>query len=326
MKKSKILSLVLALVSLVVLTACGNKEAKESGEAEVFEIGINQLATHPALDAVRDGFMEGLKEEGIQANFDVKDAGGQIPVAGEISNKFVSDGKDLIFAIATPAAQSAKQATGDIPILFSAVTDPVEVGLVDSWEEPGGNITGTSDESPIRDQIGLFKELDPDIKTIGIIFSTTEANSQVQIDQVEEIGKEVGLKVETIGINNINDVAQAADSIIPKVDGIYTITDNTVASAVNVVAQKASEAGLMTVGAEKAHVEGGILITDGISYFELGKQSAKMASEILKGKNPSEIPVEKAREISKTVNAKTMEKLNLDKNLEIFQGSEFIGE
>lgn len=326
MKKSKIISLAFVFVFVVVLTACGKSDAGTSGDQEVFEIGINQLATHPALDAVREGFVEGLEEEGIEANFDVKDAGGQIPVAGEISNKFVSDGKDLIFAIATPSAQSAKQATTDIPILFSAVTDPVEVGLVNSWEAPGGNITGTSDESPIREQLELFKELDPEIETIGIIFSTTEPNSQIQIDRVEEIGKEIGLKVETIGINNINDVAQAADSIIPKVDAIYTITDNTVASAINVVAQKATDAGLITIGAEEAHVEGGILITDGISYFELGKQSAKMASEILKGKNPGEIPVEKAEEISKTINVKTMEKLNLDRDLDIFQGSEFIGE
>lgn len=325
MKKSRVLSVVSALVLAFILTACGGQEAKDSGDKQVVDIGVNQLATHPALDAVRDGFMEGLKEEGIEANVDVKDAGGQIPVAGEISNKFVSDGKDLIFAIATPAAQSAKQATTDIPVLFSAVTDPVEVGLVDSLERPGGNVTGTSDESPIREQLELFKALDPDIKTIGIVFSTTEPNSQVQIDRVEELGKELGLKVETIGIDNINDVAQAVDSILPKVDAIYTITDNTVASAINIVAQKATDAGKITVGAERAHVEGGILLTDGISYFELGKQSAKMAKEILNGKNPGEIPVEKAADISKTVNAKTLEKLGLDKNLDIFKEAEFIG-
>ncbi len=326
MKKSKILSVVSALGLAMILVACGSKEAQPGSDSEVFEIGINQLATHPALDAVRDGFIEGLKEEGIEAKIDVKDAGGQIPVAGEISNKFVSDGKDLIFAIATPAAQSAKQATTDIPVLFSAVTDPVEVGLVDSLEHPGGNVTGTSDESPIREQLELFKALDPKIKTIGIVFSTTEPNSQVQIDMVETIGRELGLKVETIGINNINDVAQAVDSILPKVDAIYTITDNTVASAINIVAKAATDAGKITVGAEEAHVKGGILVTDGISYFELGKQSAKMAGEILNGKSPGEIPVEKAEEISKTVNLKTLETLGLDRNLDIFEGANFIGE
>lgn len=321
--KRKFVSIFLAAVLIIALTACGNNAGTDE---EVFQIGINQLATHPALDAVRDGFMEGLEEEGIKADFDIKDAGGQIPVAGEIANKFVSDGKDLIFAIATPSAQAAKQATSEIPIVFSAVTDPVEVGLVESWDTPGGNITGTSDESPIKEQLELFKELDPEIETIGIIFSTAEPNSQIQVDRVVKLGEELGLKVETIGINNINDIAQAADSIIPKVDAIYTITDNTVASAINVVAEKATQAGLITVGAEEAHVEGGILLTDGISYFQLGKQSAKMAKEILEGKAPAEIKVEKASEISKTVNMKTLEKLNLNKDLEIFKGADFIEE
>ena len=318
----KIKLLIGILVVVLAFTACSDK----TNDVETVEIGINQLATHPALDAVREGFIEGIEEAGITANFDVKDAGGQIPVASEISDKFVTDKKDLIFAIATPSAQSAKQATSEIPVLFSAVTDPVDAGLVDSWEKPGGNITGTSDESPIKEQLELFKVLDPSIETIGVIFSTGEPNSQIQIEAVERIGKELGLKVETIGVNNINDIAQATDSIIPKVDGIYTITDNTVASAINVVAQKAMNAGLITIGAEEAHVEGGILVTDGISYFELGKQTAKMAVDILNGKEPGEISVEKAESTSKILNLKTLEELGLDRDLDTFEGAKIIGE
>ncbi len=171
-----------------------------------FKIGINQLTEHPALDDARRGFEDGLKELGINAKINYQNAQGDIPTATTISQKFVKDEVDLIYAIATPAAQSAKQATKDIPILFSAVTDPVAAQLIDSMENPGGNITGTSDESPMDKQLQLFKDLDKNINKIGIIYNTSEPNSQVQVEMAKELAPSLGLEIIPIGISNINDI------------------------------------------------------------------------------------------------------------------------
>jgi len=302
-----------ALVGMMVLTGCSTGGSETVGNEKTFNIGISQLAEHPALDDARRGFEDGLKELGVEAEIAYQNAQGDIPNSLSIAQKFVKDDVDLIFAIATPAAQSTKQATGDIPIIFSAVTDPVLAELVASIEAPGGNVTGTSDESPMDRQLQLFKDLDSNIKNIGIIYNTSEPNSQVQIDRAKELSASMDLEIVEVGITTINDIPQAVDSIIKKVDAIYTITDNMVASAINVVAQKALENNMITVGAEDSHLSGGILITDGISYYELGKQSARMAKEILvDGKSPADIPAETATTTSKVFNEETLIALGLD--------------
>ncbi len=321
MKKKNLLSIiVLVLLSGLFLVGCGKEEAKKTSDGS-FKIGINQFTEHPALDQVKLGFEEGLKEFG---DFDVDfvSAQGDISNTITISEKFVADKADLIFAIATPSAQSSKQVAGDIPVIFSAVTDPVEAGLVNAFDKPGVNVTGTSDESPVKEQLALFKTLDPNIKTIGIIYNTSEANSKVQIDNAKKAGEELGLKIETIGISNINDMSQALDSLIKKVDGLYTITDNMVASAINLVADKANANNMITIGAEEAHVAGGILMTDGLSYFELGRQSARMAKEILVDKKDiTTFSCEKAENTSKVYNENTLKKLNLDINNKAFENA-----
>ncbi len=289
---------------------------------KTFVIGISQLVEHPALDDARRGFEEGLKELGVNAEIQYQNAQGEIPNAATIAQKFTSDGVDLIFAIATPAAQSAQQVTTEIPIVFSAVTDAVEAGLVKSNENSENNITGTSDAAPMDRQLALFKALNPEAKTIGILYSTSEANSMIQVETAKEIGKGLGLEIVEVGISTLNDLPQAADSLVKKVDGIYTLTDNTVATSVNVVAEKAIEAGLITVAAEDAHVKSGILVTDGLSYYELGRQSAVMAKSILvDGKKPAELPVEHAKNTTKVYNAQTLSGLGLDVGNQAFEGA-----
>lgn len=316
-KKSLILSLLLALI--IVLTACDNN----SSENDSLTIGINQLAEHPALDQVRDGFMDYFEDKNHKIKIDLKNAQGDIPNSLDIAEKFVRDKVDLIFAIATPSAQSSKQVTSSIPIVFSAVTDPVEAGLVEDFVKPSTNVTGTSDESPIEEQLSLFREIDPSIKTIGIIYNTAESNSAIQIKQAEEIAKKLNLNLETIGVTNINEISQAMDSLVKKVDGIYTITDNMIASAINLVADKAIENNIITVGAEEAHIKGGILLTKGISYYQLGRQSARMAEEILlNNKNISDYPCEKSEVIESIYNENTLSALGVDPNIEVFVGSE----
>lgn len=318
MKKfSKVVLLIVAVMMMV--TGC-NVGKGASADEDIFEIGILQLAEHPALDDARAGFEEGLKELGVNVKIHYQNAGGEIPNTLPMSEKFVNDGVDLIYAIATPAAQSAKQATSDIPILFSAVTDPVSAELVDSMEKPGGNITGTSDLSPMDRQLQLFKDLDSNIEKVGIIYNTSEPNSQVQVDQAKELAPDLGIEIVEVGISNINDITLALDSIISRVDGIYTITDNTVASSIGLVANRATQNGLITIGGEDSHVHGGILMTDGISYYELGKQTAAMAKAILvDGKSPSEIPSETAINTSKVFNEETLNLLNIDENNKAFE-------
>lgn len=320
MKKVKISKLVLlVVVGLVILSGCSSAKVATDGDMQngepTFTIGISQLAKHPALDDARLGFEDGLKDLGVNAEIVYQNAQGDIPTSSIIAEKFVKDKVDLIFAIATPAAQSAKQATSEIPIVFSAVTDPVVAELVDTMENPGGNITGTSDLSPMDRQLQLFKDIDKDIKKIGIIFNTSEPNSQVQVEMAKEIGSKIGLEILELGISNINDIPQALDSIVKKVDGIYTITDNMVASAINIVSEKAIANKLVTVAAEDSHVKGGVLITDGISYYELGKQSARIAKEILvDGKSPANLPSETSENTKKVFNLDTLKALNLNEN------------
>lgn len=329
MKKISVIIMAMA----VMLSACSNNSKNETSNSsngdnsKEFNIGIVQYIEHPALDASRDGFIKALEDSGVKANIDVKSAQGDIGVARTISEKFVSDKMDLIFAIATPAAEAAAGATTDIPILFSAVTDPVAAHLVESNESPGGNVTGTSDIVDIEAQLKLFKEINPDIKKIGIVFSADEINSQTQVEMVEKLVPNLGLELEVMSIQNIADLPQVAQSLAQKVEGMYMVSDNKIASSVSLLADVLLENNTISVCAEEALVEGGGLISNGISYFGIGEQAGEMARKILvDGISPSEIPVETSKTETKIVNKNTLEALGLDENLGIFQGAEFTGE
>ena len=313
----------LIMMVIMFLVIAGVKSNAQEGKK--FKIGISQFAEHPALDDVRRGFEDELKSLGVEADITYKNSQGDTGVAGGIAQKFVSDKSDLIFGIATVSAQAAKQSTDKIPVLFSAVTDPVNSQLVKTMDKVGGNVTGTTDATPMEKQLELFKKINPEIKRIGIIYNTSESNSEIQVANAKEIGAKLGLEIRAVGVNNINDIPQAVNSLVSKVDGFYTITDNIVASAINLISMAANERGLVTVGAEEAHVKGGILLTDGLSYYELGRQTGRMAKEILvDGKKPEDMPVETLANTTKVVNEKTMKKLKLNKELPVFEGVEFI--
>lgn len=313
----------LIMMVLMFLVVAGVKTNAQEGKK--FKIGISQFAEHPALDDVRKGFEDELKSLGVNAEITYKNSQGDTGVAGVIAQKFVSDKSDLIFGIATVSAQAAKQSTDNIPVLFSAVTDPVNSQLVKTMDKVGGNVTGTTDATPMEKQLGLFQKINPKIKKVGIIYNTSESNSEIQVANAKEIGAKLGLEIRAVGVNNINDIPQAVNSMISKVDGFYTITDNIVASAINLISMAANERGMVTVGAEEAHVKGGILLTDGLSYYELGRQTGRMAKEILvDGKKPEDMPVETLANTTKVVNEKTMKNLKLNKELPVFEGAEFI--
>ncbi len=226
------------LVISIGLTGCSAAAGKTEGSGEEYIIGISQLAEHPALDDARIGFEDGLKELGVNAKIVYQNAQGDIPTSLSIAQKFTKDQVDLIYAIATPAAQSAKQATKEIPILFSAVTDPVKAEIVEDWDKVGGNVTGTSDMAPVESQLKMFKEIDPNIKTIGVLYNTSEPNSEIQLEDVKELAPAEELEVVAMGVSNTNELPQAIDSLLNKVDAIYGLSDNLVASSIALLSNK----------------------------------------------------------------------------------------
>ena len=327
MKKfSKLLSLTVA--GIMVLSGCSSNidTTNNIQDEKVYKIGISQLADHQALDDARRGFEDGLKELGVNAEIDYQNAQGDIPTTITISQKFVKDEVDLIYAVATPAAQSAKQATKDIPILFSAVTDPVKAEIVQDWKNVGGNITGTSDLAPADSQLKMFKEIDPTIKTIGILYNTNESNSEIQIEEVKKIASSQELEIITVGVSSINELPQAIDSILNKIDALYALSDNLIASSVELLSKKLIDKKIISVCAEETQVKGGLLITNGLSYYELGKQTAEMAKEILLDKKDiSTIPVGIAEKTITTININTLKSLELDETIPLFKDAVKVG-
>jgi putative ABC transport system substrate-binding protein len=326
-----------ALIIAMLLTGCAHGAAKttepkttqtqQTKQDETYTIGISQLVEHPALDASKQGFIDEMKNQGINVKFLDQVAQADIANAQMIAEKFVKDDVDLIFTIATLSAQAAKQAIEgtDIPMVFTAVTDPVFSQLVTSLNVTDKNITGVVDAAPIKENLELFIKLSEEIKTIGIIYNIGESNSEVQVEQTKEIADTLGLVVETVGISSVNDIPQAVDTISKKVEGLYIITDNMVASAMSLVAKLAVENGLLTVSADGSHVSDGILVSKGISYYEIGKQSAVIAKEILVNqKDVIDIPVQASENLEKKVNKKTAKALGFSMDNKAFEGAEFI--
>lgn len=304
MKRSKTgaLGALLLGVSLAA-TGCGGDTA--AGSSDMVRIGISQLVEHPSLDQARKGFIRAFEEngytEGENLELDIQNAAGDQATATTIASSFASDGKDLVLAIATPAAQAAAQAITDVPVLFTAVTEPEVAGLVDSWDSPGANITGTSDLNPVKEQIGLIKELAPDAKSVGIVYSSGEVNSDVQVELAQEAAKELGLEVKLATVSNSAEVQQATESL--DVDALYVPTDNNVVSALQSVIQIAETKQIPVVVGEGDSVENGGLATYGLDYESLGYQTGLMALKILEdGADPAGMPVETLTEIQLIVN------------------------
>ena len=320
------------IVALVMVfgVGCGNNQelANDSEGLETFKIGITQIVEHPALDAARIGFMEALNEAGYEGRVEYieKNAQGDMPTAQVIAQSFVDEQVDMIYAIATPTAQAALNATKELPIMISAVTDPVAAGLVESNELPNTNVSGTSDEAPVDLQLQLLSDLGLEVSTIGFIYNTSEKNSEVQLEILQEEAASLGMSVEALGITSLTELEQGIDVLLDKVDVIYTPTDNMVASGIQLVTNKAIEKGKPVLGAESAHVEAGGLATCGVDYFALGKQTGEMAVRVLEGETISQMPVEKALNPEVTINVETAKALGLDLNRQVFNTSNLVGQ
>ena len=298
--KKNILTIAMAMLLGASLMACGSKadntnsKADSSSEvsADAKKIGVLQYVQHPALDKANEGFVAALEEAGLEVDIEQQNAGGEQSAAQTIANKLVNDKKDLILAIATPAAQAVAGVTSDIPVVITAVTDPADSGLVESNDAPGGNVTGSSDLTPVADQIELLTKLLPEAKNVGILYCTAEANSKLQAQMAMDALKEKGLTGVEYTVSSSNEIQTVVESMVGKVDAIYVPTDNVIAAGMTTVAMIATtEHKIPIIGAEAAHVENGALATYGIDYFEVGKLAGEQAVEILNGKSPADIPI-----------------------------------
>ena len=313
MKKVTAILLVLAMV-MMMLSGCGSKNA-ESGD-EMFKVGIIQLMEHPSLDTIRESIIEGLEDEayveGENLKIEYQNGQNDMSTMKNIAQTFVGDECDVIVAIATPAAQAALSETTEIPIVFAAITDPVGAGLVDSLDNPGGNVTGTSDEVSAEMIMKLAKDITPDFKTIGVLYNIGEDNSVSVVAQLKEYAGENGYKVIESTVTNTGEVQQAAQYLADKVDIVFSPIDNTVASSMAVATETFNNAGIPFYVSADSMVNDGGLATCGIDYTVLGRETAAMIADILEGADPAAIAVRKMSEMSVYVNKETAKALNIE--------------
>ncbi|KIP51499.1 sugar ABC transporter substrate-binding protein [Leucobacter komagatae] len=300
-------------VAALTLSACSSSPAEtEPGDGAngSYKIGVSQFVQHPALDAATAGFKQAFDDAGIDVEWDDQNASGDQATAVTIAQSFASSDLDLVLAVATPAAQTAAQAVTDKPVLFTAVTDAVEAQLVESNEEPGGNITGTSDLAPFDEQLALLQDVVPGAKKIGIVYASGEVNSQVQVDAVTEAAGPLGLEIVTKTVTTANDIGAATEAL-GDVDAIYVPTDNMVVAGLASLVQVAEDKQIPVIGAEAGTVEQGAVITLGIDYTKLGYQTGEMAIKVLEGAETATMPVEVSKEFAYVVNEDAAERMGV---------------
>ncbi|MCI9977708.1 ABC transporter substrate-binding protein [Clostridioides difficile] len=324
MKRSKLINLTLiGVLSISTITGCsknneGDLDESSSKNNDIKKIGITQLVEHQALDASKESFVKALEDNGFKdgknIEIDYQNAQNDMPTTQTIASKFVSDKKDLIFAISTPSAQAAYNATKDIPILITAVTDPVSAGFADSLDNPGKNISGTSNFTPIEKSMEALDVLVPKAKTIGVIYNTSEVNSKVQVDNLKKYATNKGLKIVEKGISSSSEINQAASSLMGNVDVIYAPTDNLLASSMPIVSELATKNKIPIIAAEEGMVKGGALACQGINYEKLGYKTGEMAVKVLKGESKvSDMPITSLDETNLIINEDILKALSIDK-------------
>lgn len=285
-------------------------------QAAPLRVGITQIVEHPSLDEARRGFIDRLTElgyeEGVQIVYDFQSAQGDTDTAYTIARKFLSDGVDMVLAIATPTAQAAAQVITETPILITAVTDPLSAGLVESIERPGTNVTGTSDLTPVKAQLELLKELVPQARRVGVVYNAGEVNSVIQVEIARNAASTLGLTIIEATAGNSSEVLQAAQSLVGRVDALYVPTDNTVVSAIESVVLVAERAKLPLIVGEEQSVASGGLATTGINYYKLGRQTGDIAHRVFQGEDPAEIAVEYQDEQSLVVNLSAARRMGVE--------------
>lgn len=316
-------------LGLALTLTAGMAMAAQVEAAKTFNVGVCQLVEHGALDAANRGFVDGLAKagfkEGVNLKIDQQNAQADQSNLANIAHRFVSNRVDLICAIATPAAQTIANATDEIPIVGTAITDYVVAKLAKTNEKPGANVTGTTDMNPVEEQLKMLVKFVPNMKTVGTIYSSSEVNSQLQVEILKAAAAKLGLQVKEATVSTVNDIQQAARSLVGKVEGIYVPTDNVLASAVPTLLSITDEEKIPVVGGEGSFVEAGCLGSLGIDYYTLGVQTGMMAADILKGKaKPATMAIQGQKECAVVVNAKALKTLGLKLPKE-FKNAKMVG-
>lgn len=337
MRKNLLTLLAIAMVTAGLMTGCGGGDSKSEGGGgdadaakDLPKVGIVQIVEHPSLDTIRQSIIAELEKEGFvdgdTVTLDYENAQNDQANLKTICQKFASQKYDLIIAIATPSAQAALGETTEIPIVFSAVTNPIAAKLVDNLDAPGGNITGTSDAVSAQQIMDLARKITPDIKTIGALYNSSEINSVSVINDLKEYAKANGLTVVEAPVMNASEVQQSATFLAGKADAVFSPIDNTVASTMPIVVKTLNDAKIpFYVGADSMVNDGG-LATYGINYTQLGEETGKMAAKVLNGTDPGTIPVMTMKDVKIYINQKTADAIGVTFPQEVLDEATVLGD
>lgn len=303
-KRSRLILAIIAIVGVLVaaflLTDTGEETEdqgsnEETTEQETVHVGILQTTSHPSLDEIREGSIEGLAEQGFvegeNLELTIQNAQGDQNLLNTMAGDLVESEVDLLIGIATPAQQALANATSDIPVIMGAVADPVGSGLVESLEEPGANVTGVQNRTPVEDQLELALEAFPEAENVGLLYSSGEDNAAYESERATETIEAMGAEAVPYTVSSTNELQQMVGSMINEVDFIYLPVDNTIASAFDVVVQEATEAGVPLVPTVDLMIEQGGLLTVGINQFDMGVETGRLSAEVLEGADPATTPV-----------------------------------
>lgn len=317
MKNKNLLATIIALTVMVVvaLFLTQKEQNNSTNSTEKVKIGVLQFVTHDSLDEIYKGIKAGLEEGGYTTtenlSIDFMNAEGDQSQVQTMSKKLVENGNELLIGIATPAAQGLANATTELPIIMGAVTDPVGANLVTDLKNPGGNITGVSDQTPVADTVSLIKEITPDAKTIGVLYSSNEDNSKIQVAEFKAAAEEAGYTVLEYAVASSNELASTVEVASSKVDALFTPVDNTVASAFSTVVSVANKSKTPIFTSVEDMVEGGGIASVTLSQYDLGVATGKMTAKILDGANPADTPVQIFNEGTVVVNQKVAKELGI---------------
>ncbi|MFM0683475.1 tryptophan ABC transporter substrate-binding protein [Streptococcus suis] len=317
LKNKNLLATIVALTVMVIaaLFLTQKEQSSQSASSEKVKIGVLQFVTHDSLDEIYKGIKAGLEEGGYSTTdnleIDFMNAEGDQSQVQTMSKKLVDNGNELLIGIATPAAQGLANATTELPIIMGAVTDPVGANLVTDLKNPGGNITGVSDQTPVADAVSLIKEITPDAKTIGVLYSSNEDNSKIQVAEFKAAAEAAGYTVLEYAVASSNEIAATVEVASSKADVLFTPVDNTVASAFSTVVSVANKTKTPIFTSVEDMVEGGGIASVTLSQYDLGVATGKMAAKILDGANPADTPVQIFNEGTVVVNQKVAKELGI---------------
>ncbi|HEL9630701.1 TPA: ABC transporter substrate-binding protein [Streptococcus suis] len=323
LKNKNLLATIVALTVMVVaaLFMTQKEQSNSSTSTEKVKIGVLQFVTHDSLDEIYKGIKAGLEEGGYSTtdnlDIDFMNAEADQSQVQTMSKKLVDNGNELLIGIATPAAQGLANATTELPIIMGAVTDPVGANLVKDLKNPGGNITGVSDQTPVADAISLIKQITPEAKTIGVLYSSNEDNSKIQVAEFKAAAEEAGYTVLEYAVASSNELAATVEVATNKADVLFTPVDNTVASAFSTVVSVANKTKTPIFTSVEDMVEGGGIASVTLSQYDLGVATGKMAAKILDGANPGDTPVQIFNEGTVVVNQKVAKELGISLSEEI---------